>query len=295
MLTDWFDVIDPRFRALVLPNVHVEKLFGEGRWLEGPVYVPAGRYLLFSDIPNNRVLRWDETDGSISTFLAPSHYANGHTIDRAGRVLACEHFSRAVTRVEHDGSVTLIADRFRGKRLNSPNDLVVADDGAIWFTDPTYGISTEYEGARSPSEIGSQNVYRVGPDGGMAAVLDDLVQPNGLAFGQGGDVLYVVDSGRIPSALFAFDVAGGSELCNRRLISEYGAGIYDGIRLDRYGNIWAGTAEGVHCLAPDGTLLGRIRLPETAANLCFGGIHRNRMFICATRCLFSVFLNTTGL
>jgi len=295
MLTDWFEVHDERFRGLVLPNVHVEQLFSDGRWLEGPVYVPAGRYLLFSDIPNNRVLRWDETDGSVSVFLSPSNFANGHTLDREGRVLACEHFSRSVTRVEHDGRVTLIADSFEGKRLNSPNDIVVAADGAIWFTDPTYGISTEYEGARSPSETGSRNVYRVGTDGGIAAVATDFIQPNGLAFSPDGDILYLVDSGREPSALHAFEVVGGTQLGKRRLVSECSTGIYDGIRIDRDGHIWAGTAEGIHCLAPDGTLLGKIRLPETTANLCFGGIHRNRLFICATRSLFSVFVNTNGL
>lgn len=293
MLTDWFEVHDERFRTLILPNVHVEKLFSDGRWLEGPVYVPAGRYLLFSDIPNNRVLRWDETDNSISTFLTPSNFANGHALDRQGRVLACEHLSRSVTRVEHDGTVTVIADNFQGKRLNSPNDLVVADDGAIWFTDPTYGISTEYEGSRTPSEIGSRNVYRVDPGRGIEAVSTDFVQPNGLAFSPGGNVLYVVDSGSEPSALYAFNVVD-SVILDRRLIAESSAGIYDGIRIDRYGHIWATTAEGVHCLAPDGTLLGRIRLPETTANLCFGGMHKNRLFICATRSLFSVFLNTNG-
>lgn len=295
MLTDWFEVHDERFRALVLPNVHVERLFSEGRWLEGPVYVPAGRYLLFSDIPNNRVLRWDETDNSISTFASPSNFANGHTIDRQGRVLACEHLSRSVTRVEHDGTVTVVADGFEGKRLNSPNDLVVAEDGAVWFTDPTYGISTEYEGARSPSEIGSRNVYRVDPQGGIAAVSTDFVQPNGLAFSPDGKVLYVVDSGCEPSALHAFDVVDGRALGGRRLISECAAGIYDGIRIDRHGNIWAGAADGVHCLAPDGALLGKIRLPETTANICFGAAHRNRLFMCATRSLFSVYLNTSGL
>lgn len=295
MLTDWFEVHDERFRALALPNVHVETLFSGGRWLEGPVYVPAGRYLLFSDIPNNRVLRWDETDGSVSTFLSPSNFANGHTLDRQGRVLACEHLSRSVTRVEHDGTVTVIADSFQGRRLNSPNDVVVAEDGAVWFTDPTYGISTEYEGARSPSEIGSRNVYRVDAGGGIAAVLTDLVQPNGLAFCPGGKALYVVDSGCRPSALHAFEVVGGAALGARRLVSHCPDGTYDGIRVDRHGNIWAGTAAGVDCLAPDGTLLGRIRLPETTANVCFGGVHRNRLFMCATRSLFSVFLDTNGL
>lgn len=294
MLTDWFEVQDPRFRALVLPNVHVETLFSGGRWLEGPVYVPAGRYLLFSDIPNNRVMRWDETDNAVSTFQSPSNFANGHSLDGQGRVLACEHLSRAVTRVEHDGTVSLLADRFEGKRLNSPNDVVVADDGAVWFTDPSYGISTEYEGSRSPSETGTRNVYRIGAGGDVVAVLRDLVQPNGLAFSPDQRVLYVVDSGSEPARLYGFDVLEGKSLANRRLVSECQAGIYDGIRIDRQGNIWAGTGEGIHCLAPDGTLLGKILLPETTANLCFGGRHKNRLFMCATRSLFAVYVNVTG-
>jgi len=294
MLTKSFEVHDERFEKLVLPNVHVETLFSDGRWLEGPVYVPAGRYLLFSDIPNDRVLRWDETDGSVSTFLSPSRNANGHTLDREGRVVACEHLSRSVTRTEHDGSLTVIADRFQGKRLNSPNDVVVAADGAVWFTDPTYGIANDYEGERAESEIGSHNVYRVAPSGDVRAVLTDFVQPNGLAFSSSGAVLYVVDSGSKPGRIVAFDVVDGAGLARPRLVSECPCGVYDGLRIDRHGNIWAAAGDGVHCLAPDGRLLGKILLPEVAANVCFGGRHANRLFICATRSLHAVYLDTRG-
>ncbi len=294
MLTKWFEVRDERFEKLVLPNVHVDTLFSEGRWLEGPVYVPAGRYLLFSDIPNNRVLRFDEVTGVVTPFQHTASFTNGHTLDARGRVLSCEHLSRSVTRVEHDGSVTVIADTFEGRRLNAPNDVVVAADEAVWFTDPTYGISTEYEGGRIKSEIGSRNVYRVATDGSIKAVLTDFVQPNGIAFSPDGRTLYVVDSGRKPAALYAFDVGHDNVPENKRLLRECDIGIYDGIRLDRHGNIWAGVGDGVQCLAPDGALLGRIILAEAAANLSFGGPARNRLYICATRSLFAVYLNTTA-
>lgn len=293
MFTDWFEVNDPRFESLILPNVHVDTLYSGGRWLEGPVYLPAVRQLLFSDIPNNRVLRYDEINDVVAPFLQPSQFANGHTLDRSGRVIACEHFTRRVTRTEHDGGITVIASHFEGKRLNSPNDVVEARDGSIWFTDPTYGISTEYEGARIESEIGSRNVYRVAPSGEIAAVLTDFVQPNGLAFSLDESVLYVVDSGSKPGRIVAFDVVDGRLLSNPRLIAECPKGIYDGIRLDRHGHIWAGAGDGVHCIASDGTLLGKIRLPEAAANICFGGPARNRLYICATRTLYAVYLNTT--
>lgn len=285
MITPWFEVLDDRFAALILPNVHVDLLFDQGRWLEGPVYVPAARHLLFSDIPNNRVLRWCEESGAVSPFQAPCDYANGHALDGQGRVLACEHQSRRVTRREHDGRLTVIADRYQGKRLNSPNDLVVTRDGAIWFTDPTYGIATPYEGGLAASEIGARNVYRVAPDGTITAEITGLDQPNGLAFSADEKTLYVADSGSRPSRLMAYP--GG-------LLREARRGIYDGFRLDSRGNIWMGAEEGVECIAPDGTLLGLIRLPEVAANLCFGGPARNRLFICATRALYAVYLNVTA-
>lgn len=293
MITQWFDVVDDRFRALILPNTHVDTLFDGGRWLEGPVYVPASRHLLFSDIPNNRVLRWDEISGQVSPFQQPANFTNGHTRDRQGRVLACEHLTRRVTRTEHDGTTTLLADSFQGRRLNSPNDIVVAPDGAIWFTDPTYGISTEYEGSRADSEIGSNNVYRL-TEHGLAAMITDLVQPNGLALTPDGTRLYVADSGSDPSRLMAYDLAPDGHPQNPRVLHKATAGVYDGFRLDRLGNLWVAGQEGVICLAPDGTLLGRILTPEVTANLCFGGPARNRLFICATRQLLAVYLNVTG-
>lgn len=294
MITHWFESFDDRFGPLILPNVHVETLFDGGRWLEGPVYVPASRHLLFSDIPNDRVLRWCEETGAVSAFQAPSHFANGHTLDPQGRVLACEHQTRRVTRREHDGSLTVIADAFEGQPLNSPNDLVVAPDGAVWFTDPTYGISTEYEGARTDSAQGANRVYRAAPDGSITALIGNLTQPNGLAFSPDGQILYVADSGSSPSRLMAYAVGRGGSLGEGHLIRVAYKGIYDGFRVDRLGNIWMGTEEGVDCIAPDGTLIGRIRLPEVAANVCFGGPASNRLFICATRTLFSVYLNVTA-
>lgn len=294
MITHWFESYDDRFGTLILPNVHVETLFDGGRWLEGPVYVPASRHVLFSDIPNNRVLRWCEDQGTVSTFQAPSHFANGHTLDPQGRVLACEHQTRRVTRTEHDGSVTVIAATFNGKRLNSPNDLVLAPDGAVWFTDPTYGISTEYEGARTDSEIGANRVYRVDSNGQIHAMIDGLDQPNGLALSPDGHTLYVADSGSVPSRLIAYSLRQNGTLDEGRILRVADAGIYDGFRLDRLGNIWMGAEDGVECIAPDGTLLGLIRLPEVAANVCFGGPARNRLFICATRTLFAVYLNVTA-
>ena len=293
MITDWFEVLEARFAALILPNVHVDTLYSGGRWLEGPVYVPAARHLLFSDIPNNRVLRWDEMTGAVGPFRVPSGFANGHTLDRAGRVLACEHEARRVVRFEHDGRVTVMASHWQGKRLNSPNDLIEGPDGAIWFSDPTYGISTEYEGARAESEIGAQQVYRVAAPGEVEAVLEDMVQPNGLCFSPDGAVLYVADSGAEPSCIRAYRMVDGRPV-EGRLFHAAATGFYDGLRCDRLGNVWVAAEGGVECIAPDGVLIGRIRLPEVAANLCFGGPARNRLFICATRALMAVYLNVTG-
>ena len=292
--TDWFDVIDARFRALILPNVHVDHLFDEGRWLEGPVYVPAARHLLFSDIPNNRVLRLNECDGAVSVFASPSNFSNGQTLDPQGRVIRCEHLTRRVIRIEHDGSVTILAAAFEGKLLNAPNDVIADSRGCIWFTDPTYGISTEYEGARTQSETGTRNVYRIDPDGTVHAVVTDLEQPNGLALSLDEKILYVVDSGTVPARLMAYDLSDVLTTRNPRLLRACDVGMYDGFRLDRHCNIWTSAGDGVHCLSPDGTLLGKILLPETVANLCFGGPMGNRLYITATRGLYAVYLNTTS-
>jgi gluconolactonase len=292
--THWFEILDPRFQQLILPNVHVDQLYAGGRWLEGPVYVPAARHLLFSDIPNNRVLRYNECDDTVSEFARPSNFANGHTLDRQGRVVACEHQTRSVVRFEHDGSRTVLADRFEGKRLNSPNDVVVDNGGSIWFTDPTYGISTEYEGARSESEIGSRNVFRLDPDGSLHAVITDLEQPNGLAISTDQTRLFVVDSGASPARLMAYELSKSKRPTAGRILRVCDTGMYDGFRLDSRGNIWTSAGDGVHCLSADGELLGKVLLPETVSNVCFGGAARNRLFITATRSLFAVYLNTTA-
>ena len=293
------EVVDPRFASLVIGHARLERLWTGSRWAEGPVYVPAGRYLLFSDIPNDRVLRFDETDGSVSTFDSRCGYQNGHTLDLQGRVVACEHGSRCVTRVEHDGSRSVIADRFDGKRLNSPNDVVVKSDGSVWFTDPTYGIDSSYEGHAAPTEIGACNVYRAGADGtDLRAVVTDMVRPNGLAFSPDERLLYVADTGAthvsgMPATIRAYDVcADGRAVENGRVFAVCDAGLFDGFRVDWKGNLWTSSADAVRCYAPDGTLIGRIPVPELVSNLCFGGRNLNRLYITAQTSLYSIFLNT---
>jgi gluconolactonase len=292
--TDWFEIIDPAFKSLILPNVHVDLLYTGGRWLEGPVYVPAARHLLFSDIPTNRVMRYDEVNGTVATFEAPSNFANGHTLDREGRVISCEHLTRRVTRREHDGRLTTLAESFGGKRLNSPNDVIADSKGNIWFTDPSYGISTPYEGSLAESEIGSRNVYRLTPDGQLEAVITVLQQPNGLALSRDEETLYVVDSGVQPAKLMAYALDTLAKPASGRVFSECPNGMYDGLRIDNAGHVWTSAGDGVHCLGSDGKLLGKILIPETVSNVCFGGQERNRLYITATRSLFAVYLNVSG-
>ena len=300
MLDPCFLPLDARFRRYAMGNTHVDTLFRGTRWAEGPAWFPAGRYLLWSDIPNDRVLRWDETDGSVSTFLGPCGNHNGHTRDREGRLVSCEHRGRRVSRIEHDGSVTTVADRWRGKRLNSPNDVVVAADGAVWFTDPTYGIDSDYEGDAADSEIGASHVYRVDPQGGgVEAMATDFVKPNGLAFSPDGATLYVADTGMThvpdgPRHIRAFSVGEGGKLSGGEVFATCDVGLFDGFRCDVHGNVWSSAGDGVHCYAPDGTLLGKILLDEVVANVEFGGPKRNRLFICATTSLRAVYLNTRG-
>jgi len=293
--TDWFEIVDPAFKSLILPNVHVDLLYTGGRWLEGPAYVPAARHLLFSDIPNNRVLRYDEIAETVAVFEAPANFANGHTLDHDGRVLSCEHLTRRVTRREHDGSLTVIADGFAGKRLNSPNDVIADRHGAVWFTDPTYGISTPYEGGIAESETGTRNVYRCDPDGTILAVITDLKQPNGLALSRDEKTLYVVDSGVQPARLMTYTLDDARLPQAGSLFSECTNGMYDGLRLDSMGHIWTSAGDGVHCLDADGRLIGKVLIPETVSNVCFGGPERNRLYITATRCLYAVYLNVSGL
>jgi gluconolactonase len=298
-LTSSFEVIDPRFRKLALPYVHVEKLYTGCRWAEGPAWLAAGRYLVWSDIPNDRMLRWDETDGSVSVFRQPSLNSNGNTVDREGRLVSCEHRTRCVSRTEFDGSRRVLADRYEGKRFNSPNDVVVKSDGSIWFTDPSYGIDSDYEGDAAPSEIGSRSVYRIDPENGRVNVVaSDFEQPNGLAFSPDESLLYIADSGlthRVegPRHLRRFTVsANGRTISGGEVFAVCPVNVYDGFRVDAQGNLWLSAGDGVHCHASDGSLLGKIRIPEPVANLCFGGPKLNRLFVCASTSLYSVFLNT---
>ncbi len=297
-LTPSFEVIDPRFRGLVFPNVHAEKLYTGCRWAEGPAWFAAGRYLVWSDIPNDRMLRWDDTDGSVSVFRQPAMNSNGHTVDLQGRLVSCEHRGRCVSRTEHDGSRTVLASQVDGKRLNSPNDVVVKSDGSIWFTDPSYGIDSDYEGDAATSEIGACCVYRISPDGGrIDKVADGFVQPNGLAFSPDEAVLYVADTGAThqpggPHHIRRFKVAGdGVRLNGGEVFAESTSGLFDGFRIDSLGHLWTSAGDGVHCYTPAGELIGKILLPEAVANVCFGGTKLNRLFICATTSLYAVYLN----
>jgi gluconolactonase len=255
--------------------------------------VPAGRYLVWSDIPNERMLRWDEMTGNVGLFRSPSGFSNGNTLDREGRLVTCEHGNRRVSRTEHDGTITVIADRFDGKRLNSPNDVVVRSDGSIWFTDPAYGIDSDYEGHQAASEIGACNVYRVDPQTAhVTLVADDFERPNGLAFSLDETLLYVADTRRNHIRVFPVDRNG--DVGASKLFTDCTSGVFDGFRLDNTGRLWAGVGEGVHCFDPDGTLIGKLHLPEAVANLTFGGPQRNRLFITATTSLYSIRLNVTG-
>jgi gluconolactonase len=291
---------DPRFSTLVLGNAQLDHLWTGGRWCEGPVYVPAGRHLLFSDIPNDRTLRFDEVSGTVSVFEQPARNQNGHTLDLAGRVISCEHGARVVSRTNHDGRREVIADSFAGKRLNSPNDVIVRSDGSIWFSDPTYGIDSDYEGESSSSEIGSSDVYRIDPDdGSIAAVIGDMEQPNGLAFSPDESILYVADTGAThkgaeacPPVIKAYPMAGGLPTGTSQVFATCEQGLFDGFRVDVHGNLWTSAGDGVHCFAADGTLLGKILVPEVVANVELGGPKRNRLYICATTSLYAIYLNT---
>lgn len=299
MLLPHLEVIEPEFAGLCLWNTHLEKLWTGGRWLEGPVWFGGGRYLLFSDIPNNRMMRFDDTDDSVSVFRQPSDNTNGNTRDNEGRLLSCQHLGRRVVRTEHDGSITVLDDNFNGKILNSPNDVVVSSDGAIWFTDPTYGIDLDYEGKKQPHDIGSNNVYRIDPvSGALDAIATDFAQPNGLAFSPDESHLYISDTGAShnpdgPKHIRKFAV-DGAKLTGGEVFAECTMGFFDGFRVDTAGNIWSSSAEGVHCLNAAGSLIGKIRVPEVVANVCFGGAKNNRLFICGTTSLYATYLNISG-
>jgi gluconolactonase len=291
-----FVQFDERFNACVKGSARVERLVGGCRWAEGPAYFPAGRYVVWSDIPNDRIMKWEETSGETSVFRHPAGYTNGNTVDRQGRLVSCQHGYRSVTRTEFDGSVTTLADRYGGKRLNSPNDLVVSSDGAIWFTDPAYGIDSDYEGHKAESELDGCHVYRIGLDSGdVTKVADDFDRPNGIAFSPDESKLYITDTGHPDRHCRVFDVdLAAGNLSSGDVWAEATNGGFDGFRFDTDGRCWMSGADGVHCLDPDGTLLGKVLIPEPVANLAFGGPKRNRMFICGTTSLYSVMLTVNG-
>jgi gluconolactonase len=297
---EFFEVFDPRFRRLFSGSARVERVATGMMWAEGPAYFGGGRYLVWSDIPNDRMMRFDETDGSVSVFRSPANNSNGNTVDRQGRLVTCEHGGRRVTRTEHDGTITVLADKFEGKRLNSPNDAVVKSDGSVWFTDPSYGIDSDYEGNKAESEIGACNVYRIDPEtGAVSAVITDMVRPNGLAFSIDESLLYVADTGAThvpghPAEIRVYDVAGAA-VSNGRQFAVCTAGLFDGFRLDTAGRLWTSAADGVHCYDPDGTLIGKVKVPEGVANLAWGGSKYNVLYICATTSLYRVRMMVNGL
>jgi gluconolactonase len=296
---DLYEIHDRRFRGLTIPNTGLEELFSECRWAEGPVWFNDAGFLVWSDIPNDRMMRW-VPGGEVSVFRSPANFANGHTRDRQGRLVSCEHGTRRVTRTEPDGSTTVLADAFGGRRLNSPNDVVVQSNGAIWFTDPTYGILSDYEGFRADPEQDARGVYRIDPaSGALARVVDDFVQPNGLAFSPDERRLYVADSGfshddAAPHHIRVFDVEERGTLAGGNVFAEVSPGVPDGMRIDSEGNLWTSAGDGIHVFHPGGALLGKVLLPQTVANLTFGGPRRNRLFITATRSLYALYVAATG-
>ncbi|MFG1627348.1 SMP-30/gluconolactonase/LRE family protein [Kribbella sp. NPDC049227] len=285
-----WESLDDRF-AGIRGDKLLERLWTGGRWVEGPVYSPAGRYLLWSDIPNDRILRWDETSYQVSVFRQPAGNTNGHTLDTEGRLVSCEHGNRRVTRTAHHGAITVLASEYDGKRLNSPNDVVVKRDGSVWFTDPAYGIDSDYEGYKGQIETGGCHVYRVSTDGVLTRVADDFNRPNGLVFSLDESLLYITDSEEGTIRVFTVE---GDKLSGGEVFAECGNGIFDGIRLDTEGRIWASAADGVHVYHPDGMLLGKLLVPETVSNLTFGGAKRNRLFVTATTSVYSIFTTVNG-
>jgi gluconolactonase len=297
-MPDAYEIVDPRFKRMVLPNAALTKL-GEGfAWLEGPVWFADQQCLLVSDLPSNRVLRWTAS-GGISVFRDPSDFENGHTRDREGRLISCSHHGR-ITRTELDGRVTVLADRFDGEPLNSPNDVVVKSDGTIWFSDPPYGTNTDYEGGKREARLPA-NLYRLDPrDGALTVVADDFEGPNGLAFSPDERRLYVAETGGQFDAaprqfIRVFDVSeDGARLAKGRVFATVSPGNSDGFRVDEEGNLWTGAGDGVHCISPAGELLGKIKVPYTVANLAFGGRNRAQLFICASHTLYAIYTNVRG-
>jgi gluconolactonase len=294
-------ILDQSFARYRLNLASVERIAHGMRWAEGPVWFGDGRYLLWSDIPNNRILKWEEETGAVSVFRKPSNFANGNTRDRQGRLVTCEHGGRRVSRTEYDGTLSIVAEQFEGKRLNSPNDVVVKSDNSIWFTDPPFGLLGYYEGALAQQEL-PMNVYRVdGASGALSVVESEVSRPNGLCFSPDESTLYLVESGTSPRNVYAYDVVeGGRRLANKRKFIDVGPGTPDGMRCDVDGNLWMGwgmgdpALDGVNVYNPEGRLIGRIALPERCANLCFGGTHRNRLFMAAAKSVYALYVNTQG-
>lgn len=293
-----FEIHDDRFRSLVLPNAPLETLAAGFRWLEGPVWFADHDCLYFSDVPNDCILRWSE-DGGVSMFRRPSGFANGHARDRQGRLIGCSHRDRCITRTELDGTVTVLASRYRGKRLNSPNDIVCRSDGTIWFSDPLYGISTDYEGGKQSSEL-PPALYRLDPaTGDLTIGADDFEGPNGLAFSPDERFLYVAETGRQfdrepRRCIRRFSVHEDGRLSGGECFHEVTPGFADGLRADEQGNVWSSAADGVHCIGPEGKLLGKILTPSRVSNLAFGGRNRSRLFLCASQHLLAIYTNARG-
>lgn len=317
-------ILDPSFAKYRIYSSTVEQLATGMRWAEGPVYFPEGGYLLLSDIPNNRIMKFDEKDGSFSVFRSPANYANGNTRDRQGRLITCEHsVTRRVTRTEKDGAITVLAESHEGKRLNAPNDVVVRRDDTIWFTDPTFGINGEWEGSRAKPEQATTNVYRLTPDGKLTAVVTDILNPNGLAFSPDETKLYVVEWRGTPNrSIWSYDVASDGTAGNRtKIIDAADQGALDGFKVDRDGNLWCGWGsngalaaepteiggrkvfglrgrsedlDGVMVFSPQGKPLAFIRLPERCANLTFGGPKNNRLYMASSHSLYGLFVEAHG-
>ena len=297
-----FEILKEEFHSCLTGHGRIERLWTGARWVEGPVWFPAGRFLVFSDIPNNRMLRWDETNGHVSEFRNPSNFSNGNTRDLQARLITCQHLSRSVTRTEHSGEVTTLASQYDGKRLNSPNDVIVKSDGSIWFTDPDYGIMSDYEGRKSPNEQSSCNVFRIDQKtGNIDLITDQLVKPNGLCFNKSESKLYVSDTGGShvkngPRNIYSFDLKGEKvTLEDPKLFAECSNGLFDGFRIDSEDRIWTSAADGVHCYNSVGVLIGKIKIPEIVSNVCFGGDRLNRLFITGTTSLYSAYLAVNGI
>ena len=298
-MPEGYAVNNKRFERYIVPGEKLRKLWTGAVWAEGPVYVAEGDYVLWSDIPNDRLMRWSPKDGA-SVFMKPCGYMNGHTLDRQGRLISCEHGNRRVSRTEKDGTVVTVADRYRGKRLNSPNDAVVKSDGTVWFTDPPYGIMSDREGHKSESELGKNYVFRFDPrSGDLRVVADDFDKPNGICFSPDEKKLYIADTGAShtpggPHHIRVFDVVNGEKLSGGKVFADINPGFADGLRVDVEGTVWTSAADGIQVFSPQAELLGKILVPEVVANLTFGGPGKDTLYITATTSLYTIRVKAKG-